>query len=82
MTSLRMLAEDEGLVWVEITDDLEAIDIESHWNAVWRYLRTRDRSAFWSLEGAGVGLYEFETDPDEIDFWVLTLAIRAASSHE
>ena len=77
-----MLAEGQGVVSVEITDVLEARDIEAHWNAVWRYLRTGDSSELWLLEGAGVGMPRFETDPKEIDAWVLTLAIRAAGSHE
>jgi hypothetical protein len=69
---MRVLAQDEGLVWVDITDDLEASDIGSHWNAVRLYLRTGDDSVLRPLEGAGVGLYWFETDPDAIDFWAAT----------
>lgn len=66
---MQMLAEDEGVVWVEITDDLEATVIGCHWNAVFRYLRSGDSSDLWWLEGAAVGLHEFETDTEEIDFW-------------
>jgi len=69
---MRMLAQDEGLVWVDITDDLEASDIGSYWNGVRRYLRTGDDSGLRPSEGAGVGLYWFETDLDAIDFWAAT----------
>jgi hypothetical protein len=69
---MRMLAQDEGLVWVDITDDLEATDIGSYWNAVRRYRRSGDDSDLWPFEGAGVGLYSFETDLDAIDFWAAT----------
>lgn len=62
----------EGVVWVDITDDLEASDIASHWHAVHLYLRRGDMSGLWRLQGAGVGLYWFETDPEEIDFWAAT----------
>lgn len=79
MKRLQMLAREEGAVWVDIIDHHEASDIASHWNAVWRYLKTRDRSALWRQEGAGVGLYEFETDPHEIDFWVLLTAIQSVA---
>ena len=79
MERLQMLAREEGVVWVDVIDYHQASDIGSHWNAVWRYLRTRDRSALSRLEGEGVGIYEFETDPGEIDFWVLLTAIQSVA---
>jgi hypothetical protein len=59
----------EGVVWVDITDNLDAGDIGSHWHAIHAYLRTGETSGLRQLQGAGVGLYWFETDPEEIDFW-------------
>jgi hypothetical protein len=49
----------------------DALSKGSYWNGVRRYVRTGDESGLWPLEGAGVGLYRFETDPDEIDYWAI-----------
>jgi hypothetical protein len=75
MDRMRMLSEGEGVVWVDITDQLEVNDINAHWHALRRFLRTGDRSGLEMLDGAGVGLHRFETDADEIAFWAF-VALR------
>ena len=71
MERMRMLARGLGRIWVEPRNDEEASDIGSYWNAARKFARTGDDSDLWPFEGLFIGEYEFETDPDEIEFWAL-----------
>jgi hypothetical protein len=67
---MRVLT-DSGIHWVEVTDDLDASDVGTYWNAVRKYLHTGDGSGIWALEGRAIEGVELLTDLDDVDFWAL-----------
>jgi hypothetical protein len=72
MSRMRILARDEGVVWVTPETDADASEIGSYWNAVRRYRRTGDDSDLWPFESEQIAGHAWETDLDAIDFWAAT----------
>jgi hypothetical protein len=67
---MQILAKRFGLVWVIAMDKYEEARIDSYWNFVRHGVRSQDFSDLREeFDGEGVGLYEFETDSNEINYW-------------
>ena len=64
-----VLIEDSGPFVVGSIASWETSVVGSYWSAVSHYRQTGDTSRLREFDGASVGGFPLETDPDEIDYW-------------